>query len=102
PLGRIRRLPAQVEIAVAARDLKTARAAIAELEQLVDSYKFGSRRARALAATVHVAAGRIAFAEGDADEAIRRLRHGRDQWGEVGAPFETAQARAPLGLGGRR
>ena len=102
PLGRIRRLPAQVEIAVAARDLKTARSAIAELEQLVDSYKFGSRRAPAFDATVHVAAGRIALAEGDADEAIRRLRHGRDQWREVGAPFETAQARAMLGLAFRR
>jgi class 3 adenylate cyclase len=102
PLGRIRRLPAQVEIAVAARDLKTARAAIAELEQLVDSYKFGSRRAPAFDATVHVAAGRIALAEGDADEAIQRLRHGRDQWREVGAPFETAQARVLLGLAFRR
>src|SRR5262245_3313585 len=102
PFSRIRRLPAQVEIAVAARDLKTARSAIAELEQLVDSYKFGSRRAPAFDATVHVAAGRIALAEGDADEAIRRLRHGRDQWREVGAPFETAQARAMLGLAFRR
>jgi class 3 adenylate cyclase len=102
PLGRIRRLPAQVEIAVTARDLKTARTAIAELEQLVDSYKFGSRRAPAFDATVHVAAGRIALAEGDADEAIRRLRHGRDQWREVGAPFETAQARVLLGLAFRR
>jgi class 3 adenylate cyclase len=102
PLSRIRRLPAQVEIAVAARDLKTARAAIAELEELVDSYKFGSRRAPAFDATVHVAAGRIALAEGDADEAIRRLRHARDQWREVGAPFETAQARALLGLAFRR
>src|SRR5262249_54023958 len=98
PLGRIRRLPGQVEIAVAARDLKTARAALAELEQLVAAYKFGSRRAPAFDATVHVAAGRIALAEGDTDEAIRRLRHARDQWREVGAPFETAQARVLLGL----
>ena len=35
PLARIRRLPAQVEIAVAANDLKTAREAVAELESLV-------------------------------------------------------------------
>ena len=102
PLKRIRLLPAQVEIAVAARDLKTARAAIAELEQLVDSYKVGSRRAPAFDATVHVAAGRIALAEGDTDEAIGRLRHARDQWREVGAPFETAQARVLLGLAFRR
>jgi len=102
PLSRIRRLPAQVEIAVAARDLKTARSAVAELEQLVDSYKFGSRRAPAFDATVHVAAGRIANAEGDTDEAIRLLRHARDGWREVGAPFETAQARVLLGLAFRR
>jgi class 3 adenylate cyclase len=102
PLSRIRRLPAQVEIAVAARDLKTARAAVAELEELVDSYKFGSRRAPAFDATVHVAAGRIALAEGDTDEAIRLLRHARDEWRGVGAPFETAQARVLLGVAFRR
>jgi class 3 adenylate cyclase len=102
PLSRIRRLPAQVEIAVAARDPKTARGAVAELEELVDSYKFGSRRAPAFDASVHVAAGRIALAEGDTDEAIRLLRHARDEWREVGAPFETAQARVLLGLGFRR
>jgi len=102
PLSRIRRLPAQVEIAVAAHDLKTARAAVAELEELVDSYKFGSRRAPAFDATVHVAAGRIALAEGDTDEAIRLLRHARDEWRGVGAPFETAQARVLLGVAFRR
>jgi class 3 adenylate cyclase len=102
PLSRIRRLPAQVEIAVAARDLKTARAAVTELEELVDSYKFGSRRAPAFDATVHVAASRIALAEGDTDEAIRLLRHARDEWRGVGAPFETAQARVLLGVAFRR
>ena len=45
PLARLRRLPAQVEIAVAAGDLKTARAAADELEAIVDSYKIGERRA---------------------------------------------------------
>ena len=102
PFSRLRRLPAQVEIAVAARDLKTARAASAELEQIVDSYKIGGRRAPAFDATVHIAAGRIALAEGDTDEAVRRLRQARDQWREVGAPFETAQARLLLGVAFRR
>jgi class 3 adenylate cyclase len=102
PLARIRRLPAQVEIAVAARDLKTARAAVAELEKLVDSYKIAGRRAPAFDATVHVAAGRIALAEGDTDEAVRRLRQARDEWREVGAPFETAQSRVLLGVAFRR
>jgi len=102
PLSRLRRLPAQVEIAVAARDLKTARAASAELEQIVDSYKIAGRRAPAFDAAVHIAAGRIALAEGDTDEAVRRLRQARDQWREVGAPFETAQARLLLGVAFRR
>jgi class 3 adenylate cyclase len=102
PLSRIRRLPAQVEIAVAARDLRTARAALAELEKIVDAYEIGGRRAPAFDATVHVAAGRIALAEGDTDEAVRRLRQARDEWREVGAPFETAQARVLLGVAFRR
>jgi class 3 adenylate cyclase len=102
PLSRLRLLPAQVEIAVAARDTKTARSTFAELEQLVDSYKIAGRRAPAFDGSVHVAAGRIALAEGDTDEAIRRLGQGRDQWREVGAPFETAQARLLLGLAFRR
>jgi class 3 adenylate cyclase len=102
PLARIRRLPAQVEIAVAARDLKTARAAVAELEKIVDAYEIGGRRAPAFDATVHVAAGRIALAEGDMDEAVLRLRQARDEWREVGAPFETAQSRVLLGVAFRR
>ncbi|HEV2902988.1 MAG TPA: adenylate/guanylate cyclase domain-containing protein [Gaiellaceae bacterium] len=102
PLGRLRRLPAQVEIAIAAGDVKTARAAAAELEELVDSYKIGARRTPAFDATVHVAAGRIQLAEGDADGAARRLRQARDEWNDVGAPYETAQARLLLALAFRR
>jgi class 3 adenylate cyclase len=101
-LPRMRLLPAQVEIAVAARDLKTARAAAAELEELVDSYKIGGRRAPAFVATLYEAAGRIALAEGDSEEAVRRLRQARDEWREVGAPFETAQSRLLLGTAFRR
>ena len=102
PLGRLRRLPAQVEIAIAAGDVKTARGAAAELEDLVDSYKIGARRTPAFDATVHVAAGRIQLAEGDADGAASRLRQARDEWNEVGAPYETAQARLLLALAFRR
>ena len=102
PLSRLRRLPAGVEIAVAAGDLKTARSEAGELEQLVDSYKVGGHRAPAFDAAVHIAAGRIAIAEGDTDEAVRRLRQARDHWREVGAPFETAQARLLLGVAFRR
>jgi class 3 adenylate cyclase len=102
PLSRLRRLPAQVEIAIAAADLKTARAAADELEQIVDAYKIGGRRAPAFDATVHVASGRIKLAEGDNEGATRCLQRARDGWQEVGAPYETAHARMLLGIAFRR
>jgi class 3 adenylate cyclase len=102
PLGRVRRLPAQVEIAVAARDLKTARAALEELERVVDSYKIGGRRAPAFDAAVHVAAGQIKLAENDLDGALKCLKRARDEWQRVGAPYETAQSRMLLGIVFRR
>jgi class 3 adenylate cyclase len=102
PIYRIRVLPALVEVAVAAGDLKNARAAADELEEIVDSYKIGERRAPAFDATVHAARGRILLAEKDWDGAVRCLRKARDEWQAVGAPFETAQARALLGTALRR
>jgi class 3 adenylate cyclase len=102
PFTRVRLLPAQVEVALAASDLRTARAAADELERLVDSYKIDGRRAPAFDAAVDLAAGRIRLAEGDADEAVRRLRRARDEWQGIGAPYETAQARMLLGLAFRR
>jgi class 3 adenylate cyclase len=102
PLGRLRQLPAQVEIAIAAVDLPTARAAAAELERIVDAYKIGDRRAPAFDATVHLALGQIRLAEGDAGGAARCLQRARDEWQRVGAPYETAQARMLLGVAFRR
>ncbi|HET7855585.1 MAG TPA: adenylate/guanylate cyclase domain-containing protein [Gaiellaceae bacterium] len=102
PLSRLRHLPAQVEVTVAAADLKSARAAATELEQIVDSYKIGGRRAAAFDATVHFTSGRIKLAEGDWDGAARCLRRARDEWKGVGAPYETAHARTLLGIALRR
>ena len=102
PLRRLRRLPAQVEISIAAGDLKTARAALAELETIIDAYQIGERRAPAFDATVHVAHGQIQLAEKDWDGAVDSLREGRDGWHAVGAPYETARARLLLGSAYRR
>ena len=102
PLARLRRLPAQVEIAIAAADLRTARAAAAEIESIVDAYKIAGRRAPAFDATVHLCSGRINLAEGDAESAVRCLQRARDEWKRVGAPYETAQARLLLGIAFRR
>jgi class 3 adenylate cyclase len=102
PLSRLRRLPAQVEIALAAGDFVTARAALQELESIVDSYKIGDRRADAFEATVNVAQGRIQLAEKDWQGAVASLQRGRDGWQGVGAPYETAQARLLLGIAYQR
>jgi class 3 adenylate cyclase len=102
PLSRLPLLVAQVEIAIAAADLRTARSAAEELEGIVDAYKLGDRRAPAFDAAVHVASGRIGLAEGDPDGAARCLRRARDEWQGIGAPYETAQARLLLGIAYRR
>jgi class 3 adenylate cyclase len=102
PLARVRRLPAQVEIAIAARDLRAAREAANELQSIVEAYQIGNRTAPAFDATLHLAWGQIELAEGDLDAAARCLRRARDEWKKVGAPYETALAQTLLGLAYRR
>jgi class 3 adenylate cyclase len=102
PLLRLRRLPAQVEIALAAGDIRRARAAADELETIIDSYKIGDRRAAAFDATLDFAQGRIKLAEKDSEGAVEALRRARDGWQGVGAPYETAQARLALGIAFKR
>jgi class 3 adenylate cyclase len=102
PLFRLRHLPAQVEIAVAAADVKTARAAADEAEQIVDAYKIGGRRAQAFDGTVSFARAQILLAERDWNGGIAAAKRARDDWQGVGAPYETARARALLGLAYRR
>jgi class 3 adenylate cyclase len=98
PLGRARRLPAQVEIALAAGEIRRAREAAEELEGIADEYRVGARRTPALEGTVQLAWGQIRLAEHDWEEAATVLRSARKTWDRVGAPYETAQARMLLGL----
>jgi class 3 adenylate cyclase len=102
PLHRVQMLPAQIEIALAANEVPTARAAAEELERLVEEFKIGRTRAPAFDAGVQVARGQIALAEGDSDVAAHSLRQARDLWQGVGAPYEIAQTRMLLGLAFRR
>lgn len=102
PLFRLRRLPAQIEIALAAGDLRSARAAADEAERIVDAYKIGDRRAAAYDAMVHFSRGQILFAEKDDEGAIAAFRWAREEWKGVGAPYETARARMLLGAALRR
>lgn len=90
-LARGRLLPAQVEIAIASKDLGTARAATEELEAIARAYATA-----ALEASAACARGALQLAEGDAAAAQQTLRLGFRLWQEVEAPYEAAQARVLL------
>jgi class 3 adenylate cyclase len=98
PLSRARRLPAEVEIALAAGEIKRARDAADELEQIADGFRVGKSRTPALEGAVRLARAQIQLAERDWQGAAASLRAARDTWSKVGAPYETAQARMLLGL----
>jgi DNA-binding SARP family transcriptional activator len=91
-LARGRLLPAQIEIALADRDIATARSAAAELSAIAARY------ARpALAAAAACAHGAVALASDDAANAADLLRRGIALWREAGAPYPAARARLLLG-----
>jgi DNA-binding CsgD family transcriptional regulator len=87
-LKRTRLLPAHVEIMLAASDLDEARRASAELGALAE--RFGIELLLAMARHAH---GAVALADGDARGAIDPLRHARDAWQGVGAPYLSARIR---------
>jgi tetratricopeptide (TPR) repeat protein len=90
-LKRAQLLPAQAEIAVAAGDLATARAAVEELGQI--AFDYGTP---ALRATSECAWGQVLLAAGDASGALKSLREGCKLWLEVEAPYEAARARLAM------
>ncbi|HEX2152493.1 MAG TPA: adenylate/guanylate cyclase domain-containing protein [Acidimicrobiia bacterium] len=89
--ARIRLLPAQVEIAIAAGELDIARSAAEELEHLAATYD-----APAVQAESDAAWGRLLLAEGDPLGASRRLRQAIEKWGSFYAPYEVGVARTLL------
>ena len=90
-LARARLLPAQVEIALAAGDVDTARAAADELDGLAGVY--GSS---ALAAAAAYGRAALLLAEGDARTAVETLRDGIRRWQDASAPHEAARSRLLL------
>ena len=89
--ARARMLPAQVEIAIAAGDLATARASAAELGEISAAFASPALRAR-----MHDGSGRVLLAEDDAEGATRELHDGIGRWQDVGAPYEIARDRVLL------
>lgn len=90
-LARARLLPAQADIAIAARDLETARAAIDEMEGIAQTYGTAVIRATALCGR-----GALQLAEGDHQSALGSLRHGLRLWQEIAAPYEASRTRMLL------
>ena len=89
--ARVRLLPAQVEIAIAAGDPALARRAAEELAQIIETYK-----SPALEAGRRQAMGRVLLAEGDPAGAATEFRTAIRDWRDVAAPYEIAKGRALL------
>ncbi|HXI81403.1 MAG TPA: adenylate/guanylate cyclase domain-containing protein [Verrucomicrobiae bacterium] len=89
--ARARLLPAQVEIAIAAGDLATARTAVDELGATISGYP-----SPAFEAGRRVALARVLIAEGDVAGATHELRSAIKGWRDLGSPYEVARARAIL------
>jgi class 3 adenylate cyclase len=91
-LWRLSMLPAQIEIALAAGDVATARQAADALKDLADRFQIKVVFARAATAD-----GAVLLAEGNVPGALRALRTAVSGWQEHDAPWDTARARALLG-----
>jgi class 3 adenylate cyclase len=95
-LDRARLLPAQVEIALAAGDVKTARAAAQEIDEIAADYRISDRMTPALEASAQMAWGAVRLAEQDTEGAITCLRRAIKLWQEVDHPYEGAKTRVLL------
>lgn len=94
PIGGLTRAPlleVQVEVALAAGDVASARAAATELAEIAAIYQ-----SVALTAGATLASGRVALAEGRHAEAVHACRSSVEAWCQIGAPFEAAAARLVL------
>jgi hypothetical protein len=89
-LARTQLLPDQVTIALAVKDLDTARAAAIELAAAAQT--FGSKT---ILAAAEAARGAVALAT-DEDCPLLPLRRSAELWHEVGSPYECAQTRLLL------
>jgi DNA-binding CsgD family transcriptional regulator len=93
PATRTRRLPAYVEIALAAGDVVSARRAADELSVIA-----GAVGVAALRAVADTAQGRVLLAEGEPQAALGVLRQAWRAWQELDAPYDGAQVRVLIGV----
>jgi class 3 adenylate cyclase len=95
-LDRARLLPAQVEIALVAGDVKTARGAAEELDDITSDYRISERTTPALEASAQLAWGAVRLAEQDSTGGVTCLRRAIKLWQEVDHPYEAARTRVLL------
>jgi class 3 adenylate cyclase len=95
-LDRARLLPAQVEIALVAGDVKSARAAAEELDAITSDYRISERTTPALEASAQLAWGAVRLAEEDSAGGVTCLRRAIKLWQEVDHPYEAARTRVLL------
>ena len=84
--------PAQIEIALARDDFETAHRAVAQLEQVAETYDSPAWQAMLLTCR-----GALALAEGRSGDAVSALDRAWRLWQTVELPYETARARELLG-----
>lgn len=89
-MGRL--LPAQVEIALAAGDFETARAAVNDLEEIASMYEGLTWEASAVSCR-----GSLQLREGNPEDAIDLLDRAWRLWQKLEMPYESALARVLLG-----
>jgi ATP/maltotriose-dependent transcriptional regulator MalT len=90
---RSRLLPAYVDIALAANDIRTARASADELAEAAAG--LDAPLLRAVAVHAH---GAVLLAEGNARAALAALRQAWGAWRDLEVPYEAARARVLVGL----
>ena len=96
-LRRVKLLPAQVEIMLAAGEVQAALGAADELIQMAGAYSTPALRAMA-----NHAQGTVLLADGDAHAALVALRGAWQLWRELQAPYEVARVRVLVGLACRQ
>jgi DNA-binding CsgD family transcriptional regulator len=93
PLQRAALLPAYAEIMLAAGETAEARESCRELAEI--AARSESAMLGAIAASIR---GAVELDEGDAQAALAALRHARQVWQELGAPYEVARVRVLMAL----
>jgi len=96
-LQRVKLLPAQVEIMLAAGEVQAALDAADELIQIAGAYSTPALRAMA-----NHARGAAMLADGDSHAALVALRGAWQLWRELHAPYEAARVRVLVGLACRQ